>query len=117
MSPEEHRSKMEIVRRHCEDLGRDPSEIEITHNTRVIIAESEQKFEELAIQGAAGSNISVTDYKKSLSGAIAGTPEQCAQQLSKYVADGIRYFFLLFPDPITDENLDLFASEVIPYFT
>ena len=117
MSLEEHRSKMEVVQSHCDDLGRDPSEIEITHNTRVIIAESQQKFEDLAVQGAASANISLADYKKSLSGAIAGTPEQCVHQLSKYVDEGIHYFFLLFPDPITNENLDLFAREVMPQFT
>ena len=117
MSLEEHRSKMEIVQRYCDDLGRDPSEIEITHNTRVIIAESEQKFYDLVVQGAAGSSVSVKDYKKTISGAIAGTPEQCVQQISKYINDGIKYFFLLFPDPITNEHLDLFAKEVMPHFT
>ena len=117
MSLEEHRSKMEIVQRHCDELGRDPSAIEITHNTRVVIAESEQEFEVLAAQGAVNANVSMADYKKSLSGAIAGTPEQCVQKLSRYVDDGINYFFLLFPDPIPNENLDLFASEVMPHFT
>ncbi len=117
MSLEEHQSKMEIVRSHCDDLGRDASEIGITHNTRVIIAESEKEFEDLAVQGAASANISLAEYKKSLSGAISGTPEQCVHQLSKYVDEGIHYFFLLFPDPITDENLDLFASEVMHHFT
>jgi len=117
MSLEEHRSKMEIVQRHCDELDRDPSGIEITHNTRVIIAESEQEFEVLAAQGAANASVSLADYKKSLSGAIAGTPEQCVQQLSRYVDDGIHYFFLLFPDPISNESLDLFASEVMPHFT
>ena len=116
MSLEEHRSKMEIVQRHCDDLGRDPSAIEITHNTRVVIAESEQEFEVLAAQGAANASVSLADYKKSLSGAIAGTPEQCVQQLSRYVDDGIHYFFLLFPDPISNESLDLFANEVMSHF-
>ena len=117
MSLEEHRAKMGIVQQHCNDLGRDPSEIEITHNTRVIIAESKQKFEDLVAQGAADANVSLTDYRKSMSGAIAGTPEQCVQQLSEYVNGGIHYFFLLFPDPITNENLNLFAKEVMPHFT
>ena len=117
MSLEEHQAKMEIVYQHCNALDRDPAEIEITHNTRVIIAESDQKFEDLVVQGAAGANLSLTDYKKTLSNAIAGTPEQCVQQLSKYVDYGIRYFFLLFPAPITNEDLDLFAKEVLPHFT
>ena len=117
MSLEEHRSKMEIVQRHCDDLGRDPSGIEISHNTRVVIAETEHEFEVLAAQGATDTNVSLADYKKSLSGAISGTPEQCVQQLSRYVDGGIHYFFVLFPDPIPNESLDLFASEVMSQFT
>ena len=74
------------------------------------------QFEVLAAQGADSANVSLVDYKKSLSGAIAGTPEQCFQQLSRYVDDGIHYFFLLFPDPISNESLDLFANEVMPHF-
>ena len=70
----------------------------------------------MAAQGAASANVSLADYKKSLSGAIAGGPEQCIQKLSKYVDDGIHYFFLLFPDPIPDESLELFASEVMSHF-
>ena len=117
MSREEHRSKMEIVHRHCDNLDRDPSLIEVTHNTRLIVAESDQEFETLVAQGAASANVSPADYKKSLSHSIAGTPEQCVQQLSEYVDDGINYFFLLFPAPIHDEHLELFASEVMPHIT
>ena len=58
----------------------------------------------------------LTDYKESLSGAIAGTPEQCIQQLSRYVDRGIRYFFLLFPNPISSGSLKLFASEGMSHF-
>ena len=116
MSLEEHQSKMEILQRHCDELGRDPAEIEVTHNTRVVIAESQETFEAMAAQGAASANVSLTDHKESLSRAIAGAPEQCIQQLSRYVDAGIRYFFLLFPDPISSESLELFASEVMPHF-
>lgn len=116
MSLEEHQVKMEILQRHCDRLGRDLAEIEVTHNTRVVIAETQERFEPLAAQGAASANVSLTDYKESLSGAIAGTPEQCIQQLSRYVNRGIRYFFLLFPDPISSGSLKLFASEVMSHF-
>jgi alkanesulfonate monooxygenase SsuD/methylene tetrahydromethanopterin reductase-like flavin-dependent oxidoreductase (luciferase family) len=116
MSLEEHQVKMEILQRHCDGLGRDSAEIEVTHNTRVVIAETKERFEALAAQGAASANVSLTDYKDSLARAIAGTPGQCIQQLSRYVDSGIRYFFLLFPDPISSENLKLFASEVMPHF-
>ena len=116
MSLEEHQVKLEILQRHCDRLGRDPAEIEVTHNTRVVIAETQEGFEALAAKGAASAKVSLTGYKESLSRAIAGTPGQCAEQLSRYVDSGIRYFFLLFPDPISSESLELFASEVMPQF-
>ena len=65
---------MEILNRHCDVFGRDPTEIEVTHNTRVVIGETRGGFEALATQGAASANISLGAYKKSLSRAIAGTP-------------------------------------------
>ncbi|MCI0794788.1 MAG: LLM class flavin-dependent oxidoreductase [Chloroflexi bacterium] len=116
MSLEEHQAKMEILKRHCNEFGRDAAEIEVTHNTRVVIGATQGEFEALAAQGAAGDNVSFSAYIESLSRGIAGTPEQCIQQLARYVDSGIRYFFLLFPDPISSESLELFAREVMPHF-
>ena len=116
MSLEEHRAKLRVLEEHCRKLGRDPSEIEVSHNTRVLIAESSAEFHRLAALKAASSNMSVSAYKASLARAIAGTPEECVEQLKSYVDNGITYFFLLFPDPISSESLDLFAKEVLPHF-
>ena len=60
--------------------------------------------------------MSVSDYKESLKRAIAGTPEACVERIQTYVDNGISYFFLLFPDPISAESLELFAREVFPHF-
>jgi alkanesulfonate monooxygenase SsuD/methylene tetrahydromethanopterin reductase-like flavin-dependent oxidoreductase (luciferase family) len=117
MSLDEHRAKLHSLEKHCQDAGRDPSEIEATHNTRVLIAESNTEFEKLAARHAANSNMSLRDYQASLNKAIAGTPEQCAEQLLRYVDHGITYFFLLFPDPIESESLELFARDVMPNFS
>jgi alkanesulfonate monooxygenase SsuD/methylene tetrahydromethanopterin reductase-like flavin-dependent oxidoreductase (luciferase family) len=117
MSVDEHRAKLRFLEQHCQSAGRDLSEIEVTHNTRVLIAESNSEFEKLAACDAASSQMSLSDYKASLNKAIAGTPEQCAEQLWRYVGNGITYFFLLFPDPIHSESLELFAREVMPNFS
>ena len=116
MSLEEHQAKMEMLKRLCNGIGRDPAEIEVTHNTRVIIGETQREFDALTGQVAASDNVSLRTYKDSLSRAIAGTPERCIQQIARYVDSGIRYFFLLFPDPISSESLELFAKEVMPHF-
>ena len=112
----EHRASLDALGEHCRDVGRNLSKIEVSHNTRVVIAETEAEFERLVAQGAANASVSATDYRASLSRAIAGTPQQCVEQIQKYVDSGITYFFLLFPDPIPTENLELFAREVMPRF-
>jgi len=116
MSLEEHRAKLDVLERYCRDVGRDPAEIEVTHNARVIIAENQREFDASAAQAASQANMSLSEFKQSISGAIAGTPEQCIQQIEPYVQAGIRYFLLIFPDPVSVESLQLFASEVMPHF-
>ena len=117
MDLDEHRASVDVLGEHCRSVGRDVSEIEVSHNTRVVIARSEAEFEELVSQGAAAANISAAEYRASLSRAIAGTSEQCAEQIQSYVDSGITYFLLLFPDPIPTESMELFAREVMPRFT
>ena len=112
----EHRARLDALGEHCRQVGRDLSEIEVTHNTRVVIAESESEFARVVSEGAAGARVSEDDYRASLARAIAGTPDQCAEKIQAYVDSGITYFFLLFPDPIPTDRLELFAREVMPRF-
>ena len=116
MDLDEHRASLDVLGEHCRNVGRDPSEIEVSHNTRVVIAGTKAEFDRIVSQGAAETNQSAADYRASLSRAIAGTPEQCVEQIKSYVDNGITYFFLLFPDPIPTESLELFAREVMPRF-
>ena len=117
MRLEEHRAKLDVLERHCREVGRDPSEIEVTHNSRLIIAENQREFDSKAARAASHANVSVSDYKRSISGAVAGTPEQCARQIESYVQAGIGYFMLIFQDPVSVEDLHLFAKEVMPHFS
>lgn len=117
MDLDEHRASLGALGEHCRDVGRELAEIEVSHNTRVVIAESEAEFDRLVSEGAAAANVSADQYRASLSRAIAGTPEQCAEKIQSYVDRGITYFFLLFPDPIPTDSLELFAQEVMTRFT
>lgn len=116
MDLNEHAATLDALKEHCREAGRDPSEIEVSHNTRVVIAETEDEFATLIAERAAEANTSADEYRASLSRAIAGTPEQCADQIRRYVESGITYFFLLFPDPIPTDSLELFANQVMPRF-
>lgn len=112
----EHRASLDALGEHCRSVGRDLSEIEVSHNTRVVIAENEAEFDQLVADGAAAANVSPSAYRESVSRAVAGTPDQCVEKIRSYVDRGITYFFLLFPDPISTESLELFAKEVMPAF-
>ena len=116
MSLEEHQAKLQVLQDHCRETGRNPEEIEVTHNTRILIAENHREFDQLAAHAAGLANMTTSAYKDSLGKAIAGTPDQCIQQLARYVESGITYFFLLFPDPISSESLELCARKVMPHF-
>ena len=112
----EHQAKLGVLTEHCRTVGRDPSEIEVSHNARVVIATTEGAYRDTVRRLAARSKVSPAEYAASLSRAVAGTPEQCIERLTQYVDAGITYFFLLFPDPISTEDLSLFAREVMPHF-
>ena len=116
MSLEEHWAKLKVLQQHCWEVGRDPAEIEVTHNARCIVAENKREFDGVAARLASQASMGLSEFQQSISGAIAGTPEQCTQQIESYVQAGIKYFFLIFPDPVSVESLQLFASEVMPHF-
>ena len=116
MTLEDYDAKLNSLKEHCQRVGRDPAQIEVSHNTRVFAAENPARFEEMISRGAASANTTPTAYRASLDGAIAGTPDQCRQQIQRLVDRGITYFFLLFPEPVSVASLNLFATEVMPHF-
>ncbi len=116
MTLDEHRQKLQVLERHCLDAGRDISEIEVTHNASVLIAQDESHFQSLVNQQAARANLTPQQYRASIANAVAGTPQQCVARIQEYVDAGIRFFFLVFPHPAPTESLELFARQVMPHF-
>ncbi len=114
MDLEEHRRKRQVLEAHCLKVGRDPAEIEVSHNAQVFIARDEAALEALLARDAQRRGMDPRGYREALGNAIVGTPEQCAAQLRRYVDAGIAYFFLLFPQPVQLSHLRLFAEEVMP---
>ena len=112
----EHNQKLQLLEAHCRQVDRDFSEIEVTHNTRVIIAKSASDFEEKVSALAQAAHMEINQYKTEISKSIHGTPDQCIGQIQSYIDYGIQYFFLIFPDPIRSEDLMLFSEHVITAF-
>ena len=113
IGPDEHKAMLGVLEEHCRQAGRDMREIEVSHNTRVKIAANEDGVRSMLEEGARAAGMLVEKYRRSLQNAIVGTPEQCASRIRTYVDAGVTRFFLIFPDPIPTESLELFASTVM----
>ena len=116
MSIAEHTAKRRVLDEHCRAVGRDPAAVSLSHNARVFIGKDEPAVDAMLAEHAARHGISPQRFKANLGNAIVGTPQQCIDQLRQYTDYGIRRFFLLFPEPVSTADLELFANEVLPRF-
>ncbi|MGI8998462.1 MAG: LLM class flavin-dependent oxidoreductase [Candidatus Limnocylindria bacterium] len=102
--------KDEILRRHCEEVGRDESEIERTVGAGTCIirddpAEAQRVFEEMFAHNG-GAEL----WKNQL----VGTPEQVADQMRPFLGIGFRHFIVGFPSPYDAESMERLITEVKP---
>lgn len=116
MSVAEHEEKRRVLDAHCEAVGRDSSEVALSHNAHVFIGEDEAAVERVLSEHAGRHGMTAEGFRASLGDAIVGTPTQCIEQLRRYADYGIGWFFLLFPEPVMVGDLELFAGEVMPEF-
>ena len=116
MSVEEHEAKRQVLDAHCKVVGREPSEVALSHNAHVFIGKDEAAVEQVLARHAARHGVSAERFRASLGNAIVGTPQECVEQMRRYVDYGIGWFFLLFPEPVSVGDLELFAKEVLPEF-
>ena len=113
----EHRQREDIIRQAAVAAGRNPDAIELTHNARCVIAPTQREYDRLVAHLAEQSGITATEYQNNhLRNTLSGTPEQVTERIAEYADYGIRYFFIIFPDFVPSETLELFATEVMSRF-
>ena len=121
-SPEEFTHKSEVLKEHCDDVGRPFGEITRSVNFNVICAESEAEVQEGLDRAKAhfvpfvgedrAQKMLETNF---LNQGMAGTPEQLVEALSRWGDVGMDYAIVYFPDAAYDTtSLELFARAVIP---
>lgn len=103
---EEYANKLEVLRRHCDAVGRDYNDIRKTWDSeRVAIARTEDEAKRIA---AESPYLLGGDY-------LVGTPEQIAEKLRAYTSLGVDYFILRFCDYPNPDGALCFAEEVMPF--
>lgn len=116
--------KRDVLRRHCESVGRDPGEITMSASLNVLIAESEEaikaKWNHLRDYYATivSDGDLTMDWWFGSEEAGVGTPEQLVDLISQYEEAGCGYLTVNFAEAATDPSaMDLFAAEVMPHFS
>jgi alkanesulfonate monooxygenase SsuD/methylene tetrahydromethanopterin reductase-like flavin-dependent oxidoreductase (luciferase family) len=102
------RRKDEVLRRWCEKVGRDESEIERIHGSGgIVIRDDVAKARHVAQ--------SMMERNRRYGGpGLLGPPELVAETLAPFVELGFRHIFYDAPAPYDDETLERFVGEVKP---
>jgi alkanesulfonate monooxygenase SsuD/methylene tetrahydromethanopterin reductase-like flavin-dependent oxidoreductase (luciferase family) len=107
------RRKEAILRQHCEDIGRDHTEIERTVGMgTVVIRDSRAEAERVQREIFARNGNARLWQNQPL-----GTPEDVAEYMAPYLELGYRHLICGFPAPYDEESMTRLASEVRPRLT
>jgi len=112
--------RMDVLRHYCERYGRDYDEITKSTNLGIVIHPTREEYlEDMRRRWEANRNPEPFEEWLETAEAtyIAGTPEECVEQLRPYVDLGIGLFIFRFGDVPGLEGMRLFAEEVAPEFS
>ena len=109
--PAEYQHKLDVLARHCADVGRDPADIRKQVVLRAILGETEAEAHDSARARAEAAGLAV---EQMVEGMIVGTPEQCAAALAEHRRMGVGDFLVLARPPADERTIELFAREVAP---
>jgi F420-dependent oxidoreductase-like protein len=99
--------KFDVIKQHCEAVGRDYNSIHRTSTTFCALADTDEQALALvpdAIKARFGSAINNT---------LIGSPETVRQRIAAYEEAGVQELLIRFPDQTNLENIRRFAKEFI----
>jgi alkanesulfonate monooxygenase SsuD/methylene tetrahydromethanopterin reductase-like flavin-dependent oxidoreductase (luciferase family) len=108
VTPEEAAQKDEVLRRWCDELGRDEAAIERTVSLGPIAIRDDPADARALVARFHEANPGMTRHVQT------GSASQIAEWCRAYVAAGFRHLIFHLPAPYDDETLERFANEVRP---
>ena len=94
---EEYDLKLAILKQHCRDIGRDPSEITLTYLGTASVSDDPNKVQHNPTKHF-----------------IAGNADEVTQEIQRFHDIGVSHFIFRFLD---QETLEYFVQRVVPNFT
>jgi F420-dependent oxidoreductase-like protein len=111
-NPDRLRHKFDVLRGHCDNVGRDYEEI--TRSTSINVFPLEEGEDPKDATALARGSMSFDEYSKQF---MVGTAEEISERLQPRVDAGVNYFITYMPRVAYDPApVQRFAKEVIPNF-
>jgi alkanesulfonate monooxygenase SsuD/methylene tetrahydromethanopterin reductase-like flavin-dependent oxidoreductase (luciferase family) len=108
------RHKIEVLRGHCEAVGRDPSKIEFTLGIKATIRDSVEEADRVMREHLEHNRTPLSEIEGDDTFDWNGPPELLAEKLAPYVELGFRTIISEQPAPYDTETLDRLIGEVKP---
>ncbi len=102
--PERYLERKEEIDAHCAEAGRDPAALARSLMCLLLPGRDAARVEAQKRRFAAIPE----------TGIIAGTPEECAERVMRYVEVGVRHFLFTIPDVAQMDMLRLAGEEILP---
>ena len=107
------RHKVDVLRGHCADVGRDPSEIEFTLGIKATIRDSPAEADKVWRAAMAHNRTPMANVENDVT-FWNGTPEQLAERLAPYVELGFETVISEHPAPFDTESIERLIGQVKP---
>lgn len=116
-------AKVDVLARHCEDVGRDPATIRRSIMLGHIIGRNQNELEQRAASiqkvfnapADAAPDELISRFRER--GMLVGAPEEIVEQIQARAEQGIERIMLQTHDQTDMEALELFASDVMPHIS
>jgi len=102
--------KLEVLRSHCAEVGRDPAQITVSEQVIVVLGKDEADFK----QRWAMAKQLLGGFADLDAVAVRGVPEQVIEGLRAKVDGGVQLFTVMFGDMAPPETVRLFGEKVLP---
>jgi alkanesulfonate monooxygenase SsuD/methylene tetrahydromethanopterin reductase-like flavin-dependent oxidoreductase (luciferase family) len=107
-TPEDITRKVAVLHKHCEEVGRDPGEIEIVSGRRIVIRDDREQARRVLDAMARAHGMS------SPPDAFVGSADDVVELVQSYVPAGVSEFITAFSEPFDTETIERLAQDVLP---
>ncbi len=107
------RHKIDVLRQHCSDVGRDPAEITFTLGIKATIRDSVEEADRVWRSHMEHNRTPMADVEDDVT-FWNGTPEQLADRLAPYVELGFETIISEHPAPYDIESIERLMGQVKP---